>query len=83
MERVNLPNHLDKQNKLPLLSCPTAAPCFALRWGVQPCFVFSVAMQHLEIAVSLSTPERCENVILGTDHNLESAAANSVVSILY
>lgn len=83
MERVNLANHSDKQNKLPLLSCPAAAPHFAPWWAVQPCSVFSAAVQHLEIAISLSTSERYENIFLGRVHILESAAANFVVSILY
>lgn len=79
-ERVNLANHSDTQIQLALLSCPIAAPQFAPPCAVQLCSVFSVALvQHLEIAISVSTSERYESILLGRVCILQSAAASSAV----
>lgn len=84
-EGVNLANHLDKQIELGLLSRPTAAPRFAPGCAVQLRSVSSAALvQHLEIAISVSTSERYESIVLlGRVCILQSAAASSVVSMLY
>lgn len=84
MKGLNLSSHSGKQIEFALLSCPIAAPQFALWCAVQPFSVSSAALvQCLEMAISLSTAEGYESILLRRVCILQSAAASSVVSTLY